>query len=258
MQFAVLGRRFKLGGQFLQLPPFLVALLNLSLQAGAQLVEQAVEPALQVLDQGVGFGTLQAFPMLAQVFDFVLVHSAGLPEQGFGLLQHLAQPFGAGIVALQGAILFVDVLLQLPEPLAQPPGFGVLNGTEVIPGGGRFERGVADCRLEFGAGFGFVAKPLQQGFQRSDQFQPLTAPTGAGLAFGQKAGARLGVAFPQFFRCDGFLLAPFLFQFGKPPGVAAALAVPAQVLHLDAQALTVSGARLFSRQVIQTLPRPAV
>ena len=196
--------------------------------------------------------------MLAQVLEFGLVDRAGLPEQGFGLLQHLAQPFGAGVVAVQAAVLFVDVLFELPEPLVQPPAFGILGWAEMIPGHRRLAGGVPNRRVEFGAGFGLVAQPFQQGFQRGNQLQPLAATARAGLALGQKAGARLGIAFPQFGRRGGLPIAPFLFQPGKPAGVAAALPVPAQVLHFDAQLLAMDGARLFGDQGIQAFPRPPV
>ena len=71
-----------------------------------------------------------------------------------------------------------------------------------------------------------LAQPFQQGFQRGEQFQPLSSAVGAGLAFGQKPAASLRVACLKFGRSVDFLLTPFLFQFGKSARVEATFAIP--------------------------------
>jgi hypothetical protein len=94
---------------------------------------------------------------LPQLLEFGVVNFTRLLEQGFRLLQQLAQPIGAGVTALQNAFLLVDVLHLLLEPFFQSPNLGILSGAKLRPGCWRFVGGVLDRRVEFGAGFGLVA-----------------------------------------------------------------------------------------------------
>lgn len=132
--------------RLLDLLPFLIPLLDLPLQAGTQLVERAVELALEVAGQLARFGALQPLPALPQVLQIDVAHFAGLFQQGFRLSQHVAQMFGANVIAMDDAFLFANVVTQLLEARLQSPALGILGRTELTPGGRRIVDGVVDGR----------------------------------------------------------------------------------------------------------------
>ena len=157
LRFAVFGSGFNLADQCLQFLPFLITLLKLALQSGAELVKQLIEMALHLVSQQRRFGTIQTFPALPQVLDLGVVNFTGLLQQGFRLLQHFTPPISTAVAMLHDARLLLNILHQLLKPGVQPPHFSILGRAELHPGCGGIVSGMVNCRLKFGVCLGGLA-----------------------------------------------------------------------------------------------------